>query len=334
MVSGGPTIRDVAQLAEVSLGSISNYLTDRKPVSPNVRARIEAAIEQVGFIPNDAARIMRGARSHAIGFVIPDAGNPFLIEVARGIEDVAIAAGYVVVTCNTDGDSSREDHYARALSEMRVAGAVVMAASTTENHLRTMEASGAAVVVIGSGDHGSTFPTIEIDNVHGGFLAADHLIKKGHRDIVFLGGPGAAPQIDDRFEGCLRAVREAGLDDGVLRRIDAAGNSTQARVAASEIVADLLPRPTAAICANDLLALALESTLLRRGVRVPEQFAITGYDDIEAALLAPVPLTTVRQPQYELGRRAAEYVLDLAEGRVPIETGHDFAAELIVRSTT
>lgn len=332
-MAGGATIRDVAAVANVSLGSISNYLTDKKPVSAEARARIEAAIAELGFIPNEAARIMRGGRSHAIGFVIPDAGNPFLTEVARGIEDVAILAGYVVVSCNTDGDRAREAHYARALSEMRVAGAVVMAMSTSEKHLQKLHASGAAVVVIGHSHLSSAFPTIEIDNVHGGYLAMRHLLDRGHHDMVFLGGPGAAPQIDDRFAGCVRALVEAGRDPAALRRIDATGNSTSARVAAAEQVADLLPGPTAAICANDLLALALESTLLRRDVAIPREFAIVGYDDIEGAQLAPVPLTTVRQPQYELGRVAAQRVLDIADGRAdqPIAP---FVTELVVRGTT
>jgi LacI family transcriptional regulator len=332
-VAGGATIRDVAQLAQVSLGSISNYLTDKKPVSPKARARIESAIAELGFIPNDAARIMRGARSHAIGFVIPDAGNPFLTEVARGIEDVAIRSGYVVVSCNTDGDRGREDHYAQALSEMRVVGAVVMAMSTSESHLRKLEASGAVVVIAGSGHRDSGFPTVEVDNVHGGYVAMKHLLDRGHRTIVFFGGPGAEPQIDDRYAGCVRAIVEAGLDPAILTRLDANGNSTAARVTAAESVADLIPGVTAAVCANDLLALALEATLIRRGISIPSQFAIVGYDDIDTAELAPIPLTTVRQPQYDLGRVAAQLVLDLADGN---ETAaiESFVPELVIRATT
>ena len=332
-MAGGATIRDVAQLAQVSLGSISNYLTDKKPVSPKVRDRIESAIAELGFIPNDAARIMRGARSHAIGFVIPDAGNPFLTEVARGIEDVAIRSGYVVVSCNTDGDRSREDHYAQALSEMRVVGAVVMAMSTSESHLRKLEASGAVVVIAGSGHHDSGFPTVEVDNVHGGYLAMKHLIERGHRRVVFFGGPGAEPQIDDRYAGCVMAIVEAGLDPANLTRLDARGNSTAARVTGAENVADLIPEVTAAVCANDLLALALEATLIRRGIAIPEQFAIVGYDDIDTAELAPVPLTTIRQPQYDLGRVAAQLVLDLADGNEGAEI-ESFVPELVIRSTT
>ena len=332
-MAGGATIRDVAQLAQVSVGSISNYLTGKETVSRKATVRIEAAIAELGFIPNVAARVMRGGRSHAIGFVIPDAGNPFLTEVARGIEDVAVAAGYVVVTCNTDGNRSREDHYAQALSEMRVVGAVVMSMSTSEGHLRKLEASGAVVVVVGAGHHSGGFPTIEVDNVLGGYLAMKHLLDRGHRSVIFFGGPGAGPQIDDRFAGCVNAAREAGFDPGIIQRLDALGNSTTARVAAAELVADLIPGPTAAVCANDLLALALESTLLRRGVDVPSNFAIVGYDDIEGAQLASVPLTTIRQPQYELGKAAAELVLEIAAGEDLASTS-PFLPELVIRETS
>ena len=333
-MAGGPTIREVAQLAQVSLGSISNYLSDKKPVSAKVRERIEAAIDELGFIPNDAARIMRGARSHAIGFVIPDAANPFLTEVARGIEDVAIEAGHVVVTCNTNSDRSREDHYVQALSEMRVAGAVVMAMSASEGHLRKLQASGAAVVIIGSGHAASGFPTIELDSERGGYLAMRHLLERGHRSVVFFGGPGAEPQIEERYQGALRALGEAGLDASIVRRIDSDGNSTAARTAAAEHIAELIPSVTAALCANDLLALVLEATLTRRGIDIPRQFALVGYDDIDRAHLATVPLTTIRQPQYELGRAAARLVIDIAEGRGDTVVPPVFEPELVVRSTT
>jgi LacI family transcriptional regulator len=328
-----PTIRDVAKAANTSVGSISNYLNNTKRVSENTRERIDRAIDELGFIPNSAVRVVLGGRSHAIGFIIPDAGNPFLTEVARGIEDVAIDARNVVIICNTASDPNREAHYARALSEMRVVGAIVMALSTTEAHMRTLEASGAAVVVLGASAQGSRFPTVGTDNEQGGFLATQHLLERGHRDIAFIGGPGADQAIQDRLAGSRRAFAEAGVDPEKIRRVDAHGGTLSSRMAAAEEVLSLQPRPTAAVCANDLIALALETVLLREDVSVPEEFALVGYDDIEAAETAPVPLTTVRQPKYELGRAAAELVLELAAGVTP-QHHNVFPAELIIRSST
>lgn len=328
------TIREVARLADVSLGTVSNYLNDNKPIAPETRERIESAIDQLGFIPNAGVRVMRGGRSHAIAFLIPDSGNPFLVEVSRGIEDVAIAARHVVVTCNTDGDAEREEHYARVLSEMRVVGAVVMAMSAGETALRRLEASGAPVVVLGSGTHGFGFPGIDVENTHGGYLAMKHLLTLGHRDIIFVGGPGAEPQIDDRHLGCLRAFDEFGIDRSRLRRINAEGNTTLARREMAERILGELPQVTAAFCANDLIALTVQSVLLQHGVSVPGDFSLVGYDDIPGAELAPVPLTTVRQPQYELGRAAAELVLALAAGDSTAGHVRSFEPELVVRSST
>lgn len=328
------TIREVARLAEVSLGTVSNYLNDNKPIAPETRERIESAIEQLGFIPNAGVRVMRGGRSHAIAFLIPDSGNPFLVEVSRGIEDVAIGARHVVVTCNTDGDPDREEHYARVLSEMRVVGAVVMAMSAGETALRRLEASGAPVVLLGGGSHGFGFPGIDVENTHGGYLAMRHLLSLGHRDIVFVGGPGAEPQIDDRYLGCLRAYDEYGIDRARLRRVTAEGNSTTARREVAERIADGVSEVTAAFCANDLIALTLQSVLLQRGISVPGRFSVIGYDDIDGAAMAPVPLTTVHQPQYELGRAAAELVLALAAGESAAGRTRSFEPELVVRSST
>jgi LacI family transcriptional regulator len=327
------TIRDVAELAGVSVGSISNYLTSKKAISDRARARIESAIDELGFIPNSAVRVMRGQRNNAIGFMIPDSSNPFFSEVARGVEDVAIAAGYVVVICNTNGDDSRENHYARALSEMRVVGAIATPLSASEKNLKQLANSGASIVLLGSGEQPLAFSSVDVDDVEGGYLAATHLIERGHTDIVFYGGPGAGPQIHARFEGLKRAYRAASLDPELMRRVDADGNSTAARLEGARRVIEMTPRPTAAFCANDLLAIALEAEVLRSGIRVPEDFEIVGYDDIDGAQMAPVPLTTIRQPQFEIGKAAATLLLEHAKEEVAHQ--HiSFSPRLIERAST
>jgi LacI family transcriptional regulator len=327
------TIKDVAALAGVSVGSISNYLTSKKAISASARSRIEAAINELGFIPNSAVRVMRGQRNSAIGFMIPDSSNPFFSEVARGVEDVAIDAGYVVVICNTNGDDDRENHYARALSEMRVVGAIATPTSASEKNLAQLDASGASIVLLGSGEQPLSFSSVDVDDVTGGMLAAQHLIERGHRDIVFFGGPAASPQIHARFEGLRRGYVAGGLDPSAIRRFDAPGSTTAARLAGAREVIAMTPRPTAAFCANDLLGIALEAELLRAGIAVPDQFEIVGYDDIESAQTAPVPLTTVRQPQFEIGKAAATLLLQQAKQGSPHQ--HiSFSPHLVEREST
>lgn len=328
------TIRDVARLAEVSLGSISNYLTNKKPVSEAARKRIKSAIAELEFIPNTAVRVMRGGRSPVIGFLIPDAGNPFFTEVARGLEDSALSSGFMVVSCNTNGDRSRQDHYVDALSQLRVVGAVVTALTADEEHLRRLEASGAAVVLLAARAESSSFPYVDVDNELGGYLAMRHLLELGHRDIVLVAGPAAESQVRDRFRGAHCALAEFGVNFDRVRRIDARGHTIDLRVKAGFDVLDLTPRPTAAFCANDLLALGLETAALGRGLMIPADIAIVGFDDIESARLATVALSTVRQPQYEIGRTAGELVIAKSLGKDVAGQSVMFEPTLVVREST
>ncbi len=318
------TIRDVARSADVSLGTVSNYLSGKKPISDAMRARIEAAIAELQFVPNAAVRVMQGGRSHVIAFIVPDSGNPFFLEVARGIEDFAIDNGHVVVTCNTEGDLERERHYAKALSEMRVGAVIAVASTSNEPLLSTLQKSGVRVVTLGRQLPGGLFPTIAVDDLRGGFIAMSHVLERGHRRVAFLGAPDAESQIRERFAGCVAAYSDAGLDPAEL-------NSPTARSAASRAILALEPRPTAVVCANDVIALALEAEAIRAGLRIPEDLAIVGYDDIEGAAIAPIPLTTVYQPRYDLGHRAAE--LALSEN-YPASTEPPFAPSLVVRTST
>ena len=327
------TIRDVAAVAGVSVGSISNYLTSKKAISDSARSRIAAAIEEVGFIPNSAVRVMRGQRNGAIGFIIPDSSNPFFTEVARGVEDVAIEAGYVVVTCNTNGDPVRENHYAKVLSEMRVVGAIVTPLSVSEKNLSQLDASGASLVLLGSGERRLGFSSVDVDDVQGGYLAVKHLLGRANLDLVFFGGPAADPQIRARYQGMVRALQESGIDAHSVRRVDATSHTTASRIEASRKVIELNPRPTAVFCANDLLALALESEALRAGIAIPEDFEIMGYDDIDGAQTAYVPLTTVRQPQFDIGKAAATLLLEQT-GESSLRRHISFNPQLIVRETT
>jgi LacI family transcriptional regulator len=325
------TIRDVARVADVSLGTVSNYLSGKKPISDAMRVKIDSAIAQLQFVPNAAVRVMQGGRSHVIAFIIPDSGNPFFSEVARGIEDFAIANGHVVVSCNTEGDLERERHYAKALSEMRVGAVVAVASGSNEHLLTTLRNTGVRVVTLGRQLPDSPFPAIAADDLRGGFLAMSHVLERGHRRVAFLGAPEAESQIRERFAGCVAAFTDAGLDPADLLRVDANLNSPTARSEASRAILALDPRPSAVVCANDVIALALETEAIRAGVRIPEDLAIVGYDDIEGAGIAPVPLTTVHQPRYDLGHSAAELALS---DEYPVATHPPFVPRLVVRESS
>ncbi len=204
------SIRDVAERAAVSVGTVSNFLNDNKPIAPATAERIRAAIDELGFIPNAAVRVMQGARSHALAFLVPDLSNPFLAEVSRGIEDVALEHGHIVIACNTDGDADREQRFAQVLAEMRVAGAITMAMTAEGEPLQLVKDSGARVVLVGS--RSDEYISVDIDNPLAGYLAMEHLLQRGHRRCAFFGGPGAEPQILERLDGIHRASAETGRE--------------------------------------------------------------------------------------------------------------------------
>jgi LacI family transcriptional regulator len=158
-----------------------------------------------------------------------------------------------------------------------------------------------------------------------------HLLERGHRRIAFLGAPEAESQIRERFAGCVEAFVGAGLDPSELLRVDADLNSPTARSEASRAILALTPRPTAVVCANDVIALALETEALRAGLNIPGDLAIIGYDDIEGAAIAPVPLTTMHQPRYDLGHVAAELALS---SEYPVASEPPFTPRLVVREST
>ncbi|GAA1661446.1 LacI family DNA-binding transcriptional regulator [Microbacterium lacus] len=327
------TVRDVARLAGVSLGSVSNYLSGQKTVATGTRGRIEAAITQLNFVPNMAVRVMRGAPSHALAFLVPDTWNPFFVGVARGIEDVAIARGHVVVICNTEGDEAREKHYSQALAEMRVRGAVALATGMSDDTLDRLMQTGASVVFLGAPLGDARHPWVTVDDELGGYLGMRHLLEEGYEDVLFLGGPRGERPFTQRLNGSTRALREQGMPSTALRRLDAAGSSPEDRMQAAAEILALEPRPRAVFCANDQLAVALLSAALREGIRIPEDLAILGYDDSEASAESPIPLSTIRQPQHEIGVAAAELVFDplAADGK---PRNIEFPPELVVRSST
>ena len=311
-------MKDVASLAGVAVGTVSNVLNHPDLVRPLTRARVEAAMEQLGFIPNGSARQLRAGRSRCLGLVVLDVTNPFFTEVARGVEDYAQAAGYAVILCNSDEADDKERRYLRVLEEQRVRGILITPVHGRAPELRRIRERGTPVVLLDRpGSAGQC--SVAVDDRRGGEIAVSHLLGLGHRRIALVNGPVAIRQCADRRRGALRAVERAGLDPAaVLAEVTVpAMNARAGAAAADELLGPGLastgPGPTAVFCTNDMLALGLLRRLGQAGVAVPGDLAVVGYDDIEFAADAAVPLTSVRQPKYQLGRAAAELLLDEAD---------------------
>ena len=325
------SMKDVAARASVSLGTVSNVLNHPDLVSPSTRIRVEAAIRDLGFIPSAAAQQLRAGRAKVLGLVVPDIANPFFTEVARGAEDAALEAGYVIILCNSDEKAEREDRYLAVLESQRVGGILITPTRKSLKPLSRLLQNGVAVTLLDNATLSQDVCSASVDTM-GGTLAAEHAIELGHTKLLWLAGPRDIPQVADREAGLMRAVRRAKVK---ATRIAAAQMTTSAGEAAMEAALAKHPDFTALICANDLLALGAVRSLSRAGLRVPQDISVIGYDDIEFAASAAVPLTSIRQPKYELGHAAAKLVIGECED--PATHAHQrvqFQPQLIVRSST
>lgn len=329
-----PSVKDVAARARVSLGTVSNVLNRPDQVSESTRRRVLAAIEELGFVRNDAARRLRGAGSRTLAFVMLDAGNPFFTDVARGIQDAADAAGLMLYLCDSGQDQQRQHAYLDLLEQQRVAGVLITPIDPADPRITALQARGTPVVLIDR-VAGAGLCSVAADDVLGGSLAVTHLLEAGHRRVGFVGGPHWYVPAADRIAGARQAVEQAG--DGELTVLETDALTVAAGRRAGERLAGLpaARRPTAAFCGNDLVALGLLQQMVRLGIRVPDELAIVGYDDIEFAQAAAVPLTSVSQPRQLLGRTATELLLAESRGDQPHEHRQVlFAPELVVRAST
>jgi LacI family transcriptional regulator len=330
------SVKDVAARAGVSLGTVSNVLNRPDRVSPETRARVEQAMRDLGFVRNESARQLRAGRSRTLAYVLLDARNPFFTDVAEGVERAAEAAGLSLFLCNSDNRSSREHDYLAHLVEQRVQGILVTPVDAQSPALADVRRNGTPVVIVDRTRSDDTFCSVAVDDELGGRLAVEHLVEQGHTRVAFIGGPDTIGQVRDRLEGARKAWADAGLPPEQLVVVPTEALTVVEGRSAGERVMGLgrSRRPTAAFCANDLLALGLLQQLSTSGLSVPGDLAIVGYDDIEYASAAAVPLTSVRQPRQELGRRAAELVLDEAEDPDHVHQQVVFTPELVARRST
>ncbi|MFI7385490.1 LacI family DNA-binding transcriptional regulator [Streptomyces sp. NPDC049813] len=332
-------IKDVARVAGVSVGTVSNVINRPTTVADQTRARVLAAIDRLGYVRSESARQLRAGRSRIMGLLVLDMGNPFFVDVARGAERAARDAGLGVMVCNSAQSASEEAEYLSLFAEQRVRGVLLTPAEATGRTVEAFRRHDIPFVLVDRVAEGATECSVSVDDVNGGALAVRHLAGAGHRRIAYVSGPPALNQVEDRRQGALRALAEAGLPASALHelpteRLDvAAGRDAGARLLG------LADRPTAVFCANDLLALGVLQSMYAAGVRVPEDVAIVGYDDIEFAAAAAVPLTSVRQPAVTMGALAAGLLLEEIAAADDPGTAHEhrrvvLQPELVVRGSS
>jgi LacI family transcriptional regulator len=330
------SVRDVAAAASVSVGTVSNVLNRPEKVSPATVERVTQAIEELGFVRNDAARQLRAGRSRSIALIVLDAGNPFFAEVARGAEDRAAESGMSVLLGNSDERSDREDAYLELFREQRVNGVLVTPVDGDLARLTRLQDGGVPVVLVDHEDSARSFGSVSVDDVQGGYLAVTHLLSTGRRRVAYIGGPHTIRQVADRLEGARRAVAE--VPGATLEIIEMSALSVLQGREAGELLRarPASERPDAVFAANDLLAVgALQAFSLMSDVEVPRDIALIGYDDIDFASATVVPLSSIRQPAHLIGYTAVDLLLrELDEPDSAHERTVRFQPELVIREST
>lgn len=324
------TLRDVAERAGVTVTTVSRMLNGRVKVSAQTREKIEAAMRELGYRPNEMARALAKKSSNLIGLLVPSAKQYFFAELIQEVESAVAAHSCQLLLCVSGQDAEKENAYIRTLLGDRVRGIIV--ASYSQGFDRLAHA-GLPVVYIERKSSDGT-PSAMMDHTEGGRLAGEHLIRKGCRNLVYLSGNASRNSVSNlRYSGFCLAAEQAGIPRPAL--VEAQWEeflSLDYTKTCKKLFAEH-PEMDGLLASNDLMAATVVRFCLKEGIRIPEKLKVIGYDDTSFAALCPVPLTTVHQPVGEVARYAVDCVIRVSEGEtVPVNSV--FPVRLVERETT
>lgn len=327
------TIRVVAAAARVSPATVSRVLNGRTDVNGELRTRVLAAVSELGYRPNGAARSLRTRATLVLGIIISDITNPFFTAMVRGVEDVAQQAGYSVILANADEDLAKEMRYLEVAVAEQMAGIVLSPASSTQTRLDILTERKVPVVTIDRRIRGGQFDTVTINNRRVAQQATAHLIEQGCRRIGFVAGPSITTTARDRLAGYTAAMQAAGrtIDPSLIAaadfRIDGGYDATRKLLA-------LRRRPDGLLVSNNLMTVGALDALSEAELETPRDIAFVGFDEVSWALGKRARVTAVQQPTYDIGRRAAELLLARIRGDTAPPRRVVLPAELIVRRSS
>lgn len=302
-------IEDVARLAGVARGTVSNVLNRPDKVSAQTRARVEDAMSKLGYVPNESARVLAGGLGRFIGVLVHDASNPYFSEIVRTIEAAALPAKYTVATISTGTDPERELAGVDLLLKQRAQGALITPATIGPLDVARLRNIGTSVVLV-DGHRDEDECSVSVDDKEGGRLAAEHLSALDAPVYAFVGTPSHTFQHRDRLEGFRSELGRRGLGDR-LEILEVDREDIPSGTGAAQRIAQLAERGRVAVfCGNDLIAIGLTFTLPGLGIRVPDDVALCGYDDIDFARYLSIPLTSIAQPMEQMGKTAFGLLVD------------------------
>lgn len=328
-------LKHIAERAGVSIMTVSKALRDKKDISAATRARIHKIAEELGYVPDLSAQLMRSGKSRLFGLIISAATNPIYARIVMALEERSHDLGYDLIFAHSLNQTSREESCIRRLLTRRVDGLFITPVyrlSPVAPAYEEIKRMGVPTVILGHrGLFCSGFANVETDDIAASYAVTKHLIDLGHKRIAYFTGPPVSPSAQERYEGYRRALREAGLDVDDRLVFNAGSTIEEGEKAALQMLNEN-PKATAVQAVNDLVAIGVADVLLNQGVRIPEQMSVAGFGNILVSEYFRVPLTTVRQPKLRLGYAAMELMQALHRGE-PAESRR-LRAEVIARAST
>ncbi len=328
-----PNIRDVAKLAGVAPITVSRVINNSGYITEETRQRVQEAIEKLGYVPNSLARSLRSRKTRMLALLLTDITNPFWTTVARGVEDAASDAGFSVILCNTDESEPEQERYLRIILEKQVDGVLLVPVRDPVEPVCAIRAQQVPVVILDRRVPADLeTDVVRSDSEGGAYQLTNLLISLGHRRIAILTGPHDVSTAEDRVAGYRRALGDAGLDWEMVLYGDFSLDSGY-QLACQTLQND--ERPTAYFAGNNFLAIGAFRALRDAGVKVPEQVALVGFDDLPEALMIDPFLTVALQPAYDMGFKATELLLARLAGQVP-EASQEIVlpVEIVVRRSS
>ena len=309
-------MKDVAEHARVSVSTVSYVLNDSGPVAADRRERVLDAVRVLEYSPNESARSLKRRSASTIGLVVPDLTNQFFALVAEGVQKAAAERDVLVVLCVPNATDRPESEHARLLRGQRLDGVVYLSGTgSLPTSILELSRSG-PIVLVDEQIPGFDLPSVVCDSRRGAREVARHVLEQGHRRVVVIGGPPALWTAQQRLAGYREAVAAAGLDpDAVPVLVGDYSQASGTALAAKALDVPAGERPTALLCANDLMAIGALEHCKAAGIRVPEDLSIVGFDDLPVSVLLTPRLTTVRQPAHDMGFRAVTALFDLIENQ-------------------
>lgn len=327
-------MEQVAREAKVSIATVSRVINAPEQVAPATRERVLRVMQQLGYHYNAVAGSLSRQRTMTLGLIIPTITNPIFAESTRGVQEMSMAQGYSLLIGNTDYRADAEEQLVETFRRQRVDGLIVTSSHIDSPGLLTAQAAGTPVVLTYSSRLRSPLPSVGVDNAASAAMAVGYLLRIGHRRIGMLAGRfSTSDRSYARYQGYMAALSAHAMMADPALVVEVEYTLDQGAVGLNQLLTRKEP-PTAVFCSNDILAFGALRTALDRGIHVPRDLSLVGFDDSPMAAIINPRLTTVHQPAYEMGRRACELVLELINGNQPEQVTIVLPTELRVRETT